>query len=1027
MKRSAVAMAPERSSPRILLALLTAMSWVGCGGGQVGGQALDAGGGGDGRDGGGGSDGMMSDGVPQPLTLVINELCADDDGFQIDEAGQTDDWIEIANTGATAVDLAGWTLDQGQETSRRHPLPALTLLPGKTLLLWADGSPEQGARHLDFKLAAKGGKVALRAPDGGVADVVAFPALATNQTFARYPDGSSNWKACRYATPGRSNGSACGPPPPAELPTLATFTPYPGPPIGAAINGPLVISEAALRPAQFIEILNAGAAPLPLADFSLRVAATGPGLLFPGVSDGIEVPWPASPAMIAPGARVVVPVAPEAVAQAAARPGFEAIVSLFQRAGGQLVQRLDVLRLPENAALALGNGATTLGGYHLCGNPTPGADDGACVPLAAREVGDRLSQILTAGDLAALAAGDTELDSLAVKVVVDMAAGDDVHFLAARRWPLHYTFIREQIYGQPALDRCDPIQAQAFDTGWREFSDREYFMVDGRRFLLATLVRHGGSGMATIEFDRSDLISAAQMRRGFMAIAARLPDAGDWSIRAQGDRQVAALKTIEGTVPIVDANAPFRGVSFQVLTPGIGYGILRFVPAAELGHARLGLDVIVVTDDVPNDVPVMGGLITEAFQTPLSHVSVLTRNRGTPDMALTGARGDARIAPLFEKLVRIEVGGGKFSLQAAEPAEAQAFWEKRRPKGPRIVPRLDPSLRGLQDLHLRSLDDLPALGGKAAQLAELLRVSSSDEACPGAIPTPQQTFGIPLVHGIEHFEASGARARLDSWRAQPGFATDAAVRAQALAEVRGLILAHPVDPALLTSIEAMARARFGSARFRLRSSSNTEDLTGFSGAGLYTSVSAALGDPDRPIDGGLRTVWASLWDDRAYDERELGNIDQDKVAMGILIHEAYDGVERANGVVVSRDVHNPIEASVVTINVQAGEASVTNPAPGVTSEELTYSWWKTPPTTTHSRSSLIAGSALKPDEIARLGCYIRAVETHFRVRLDPLHSNRWFTMESEFKFVGPQRAPILKQARPYSFGTAEIPVDCREF
>ena len=36
-------------------------------------------------------------------------------------------------------------------------------------------------------------------------------------------------------------------------------------------------------------------------------------------------------------------------------------------------------------------------------------------------------------------------------------------------------------------------------------------------------------------------------------------------------------------------------------------------------------------------------------------------------------------------------------------------------------------------------------------------------------------------------------------------------------------------------------------------------------------------------------------------------------------------------------------------------------------------------------------------------------------------------MESEFKLVGPQRALILKQARPYSFGAALIPVDCREF
>jgi hypothetical protein len=1008
------------------------MSWGGCGGTASrtsGGDAASDAGGHDVVPGDGGNgDGGVTDGPPvtQAPTLVINELCADDDGFQIDEQGQTDDWIELANQSGATINLIGWTLDQGKDDSHRHPLPGQSLAPGQTLLLWADGTPTQGARHLGFKLAAKGGKVALRAPDGTLVDLVSHPALATNQTYARFPDGAPTWLTCRYATPGKRNGAACGPPAPIDLPADVTFAPYAGPPLGEALAGPLVISEAALRPAQFIEIVNVATSAVTLADFTLRIAATAPGLAGPSASEGTVVPWPAI-TTLAPGARLVVPVGEADVAAVAARPEFEGVIGLFRNGSGQVVQRLDFVRLPPHAALALAAGGTTLGAYRLCSNPSPGADNAGCVPLATRDVGDRVSQLLTPGDLAALAAGDTELDSRAVKVIVDMAAGDDVHFLAARRWPLHYTFVRELIYQQRPLDRCDLFEAQEFEAGWREFSDREYFVTEGRRFLMATLVRHGGSGMATLEFDRSDEITAAQMRRAFLAVVARIPDATSWTIRPQGERQVAALKSIEGQVPIVDSNAPFRGVSFQALTPGIGYGILRFVPAAELGHARLGLDVIVVTDDVPNDVPVMGGLITEAFQTPLSHVSVLTRNRGTPDMALVGARGDARIAPLFEKLVRLEVGGGTFSVQAADPAEAQAFWEKRRPKGPRLVPRLDPSLRGLQNLRLHGIDDLPGLGGKAAQLAELLRVTATDAACAGPLPTPSHAFAVPLVHSIEHLEASGARAKLDSWRAKPEFATDAAVRAQALAEVRALILAHPVDPALLATIEGIAQGAFGIARFRLRSSSNTEDLTGFSGAGLYTSVSAARGDPERRIDDGLRTVWASLWDDRAYDERELGNIDQEKVAMGVLLHEAYDGVERANGVVVSRDVHNPIEGSVVTINVQAGEASVTNPAPGVTSEEMTYAWWKTPPTTTHSRSSLVPGSVLSSNEVARLGCYIRAIETHFRALLDPSHSNRWFTMESEFKFIGPQRAPILKQARPYSFGSATIPVDCREF
>jgi hypothetical protein len=1009
----------------IFVALATALSGTGCGGsgGQPSDAALD-GGDADGR----GSDGDTApeDDAPPATTLVINELCADDDGFQVDEHGQADDWVELRNQGPRPVNLAGFTLDEGG--MRRHPLPAETIAAGATLLLWTDGSPEQGARHLDFKLSAGGGRVILRAPGGAVADEVAFPALETNQAYARFPDGAGPLTACRYASPGRANGPSCAPPAAIDPPVEVTFAPYLGPAPGPAATGPLVVSELALGSSPFVEITNVSAAPVALASFTLRLAAHQPGLPWPGRDQGVLLPWP-GPAVLAPGSRRVVPLREQDVA-AVAGPAGEGVAALFS-ADGQVVQRLDFAGLPAGAALALIPGSTPAGApasrvYRLCRTPTPGAEGSPCDPLPARPLGDSVRQLLTPDDLRALGEGDTHLDSLAVKVVVDMQAGDAVHFLSARRWPLHYTFIRERIYGQPPLDRCLPAQAAAFEEGWREFSGREYFVTEGRRFLLGTLVRHGGSGMMTIEFDRGDLITAEMMRRAFFAVAARTQEPDRWAIRPQGDRQLQALRGIEGTVPLVDPGAPFRGITLQPVTPGVGYGILRFLPAAELAHSRLGADVIVVTDDVPNDVPLLGGLITEVFQTPLSHVSVLTRNRGTPNMALAGARQDERLRPWFGQLVRLEVGGGTFSLRAAGAAEAQQFWDQRRPQGPRVIPRRDLSVRGLQDLRLRSLDDLPALGAKAAQMAELLRVSSSDSMCLGPIPAPATNFAVPIVHGLEHFEQSGARRLLDDWRARPEFASDPAVRAGALAQVRAAIQAHPVDAGLVQAIEALAGPAFGARRFRLRSSSNTEDLSTFSGAGLYQSVSAALGDPERTIADGLRTVWSSLWADRAYDERELGNIDQTGVAMAVLVHEAFDGVERANGVLVSRDIHNPIEGSVETLNAQFGEASVTNPAPGISSEELTYAWWKNPAAVTNARSSLRAGPVLTAPEVSLLACYIRAIETHFRPRLDPTGANRWFAMESEFKLVGPERRPVLKQARPYSFGLATVPIDCRE-
>jgi hypothetical protein len=197
---------------------------------------------------------------------------------------------------------------------------------------------------------------------------------------------------------------------------------------------------------------------------------------------------------------------------------------------------------------------------------------------------------------------------------------------------------------------------------------------------------------------------------------------------------------------------------------------------------------------------------------------------------------------------------------------------------------------------------------------------------------------------------------------------------------------------------------------------------------LYTSVSAAADDPDPKLDvaSGLRTVWASLWTPRAYDEREQALVDHAAAAMGVLVEPAFTN-ERANGVAISRNILDPIYGDASYFNAQAGEASVTNPAPGVTSEQGTFQDGVPPAIEYTSRSSLVDGAVVSDGELQTLMCALHAIHNHFRARLDPTHANHWFAMDIEWKLVGPERQLVVKQARPYSFGRAEVPKDCREF
>jgi hypothetical protein len=337
-----------------------------------------------------------------------------------------------------------------------------------------------------------------------------------------------------------------------------------------------------------------------------------------------------------------------------------------------------------------------------------------------------------------------------------------VHLLGSQRWPLHYTFIREQIDDEPALDRCDPEQARQFDAGWYAFSQTQYWVAQGRRYLLGTLVRYA-SGLQAVEYTPGDAIDPEQMKRGFFAVMRRVPDPRAWSLRPADAHQLAFMRQIEGSVPIVSTNAPFIGVDYQPLTQAVGYGTLRFVPSAELASAEIGPHVIVVTDDVPNGIPLVGGLVTEAFQTPLAHVNVLSQARGTPNMALRGAHADPRFKPLFGKLVRLEVGAADVTLRAASADEADAFWRAHAATGEPVVPPLDDSVRGMVELPGRGLEDLPAVGAKAAQLAELYRVSERrpNQGCPpDTVPlhVPRDAFAVPVAYYLDHFAATRACA-----------------------------------------------------------------------------------------------------------------------------------------------------------------------------------------------------------------------------------------------------------------------------
>ncbi|MBP7376763.1 MAG: hypothetical protein KA956_09835, partial [Pyrinomonadaceae bacterium] len=103
----------------------------------------------------------------------------------------------------------------------------------------------------------------------------------------------------------------------------------------------------------------------------------------------------------------------------------------------------------------------------------------------------------------------------------------------------------------------------------------------------------------------------------------------------------------------------------------------------------------------------------------------------------------------------------------------------------------------------------------------------------------------------------------------------------------------------------------------VRSSSNSEDLPNFSGAGLYSSVPNVI-EEEKLIEA-VKKVWASLWKFEAYEARVRNYVSQTDVYMSALIQVGVD-MEKG-GVMITKDPFDDRNINSVYISAVCGHNS----------------------------------------------------------------------------------------------------------
>jgi len=521
---------------------------------------------------------------------------------------------------------------------------------------------------------------------------------------------------------------------------------------------------------------------------------------------------------------------------------------------------------------------------------------------------------------------------------------------------------------------------------------------------------NGVVGSYSFSYSFGDAKSFENTQRTFELLAANMPflrnnlkhfvGAGTENIH-----ESLYASDFEGSRIEVDLESEFFGdVDFIPFNQAEGFGFFRAMTLDENPGSR----DIVLYDALPNSLPRVGGIITSVVQTPLSHVNLRAIQDNVPNAYIKEPLEISAIAELLNGYIYYKVEEDSYEIREATLDEVNAWFENLRPTEPQIP------IRDLSFREILPLDDIDfsmstAFGAKCSNVATMRTFGFSD----GTIPNG---FGIPFYYYDEFMKFNNFYQQVEEMILDPIFQTDLEVRIEALKEFRKEIRASEMPQWMLDDLQEMHDSFPEGTRVRCRSSTNNEDLPGFSGAGLYTSKTQHLDEGH--ISKSIKQVFASMWNFRAYEEREFYRVDHFVAAMGILCHPNFQD-EKSNGVGVSID---PIYNSTNTfyLNTQVGESLVTNPDVNSIPEEILLYEDPNAGFVVLRESNLVEPGELVMSEeyLSQMRDHLTVIHNEFEVLYD-LVGAEGFGMDIEYKVTATDQL-VIKQARPWVSFWSEI-------
>lgn len=371
---------------------------------------------------------------------------------------------------------------------------------------------------------------------------------------------------------------------------------------------------------------------------------------------------------------------------------------------------------------------------------------------------------------------------------------------------------------------------------------------------------------------------------------------------SEQERVASQLKAFH--IPTINNNQIYQSLPYQAFNIGTAVGRLVIVPpTTKIENLTFEDDDIVLLQSSYPDISPVAGVITTQFSTPLSHVNLRAAAWGIPNAAITDAVQEFKIFDGMQVVYEVTEAG--YKLRLAKEAEVIQHNISKSAKTIIVMPPADLTTTLLLPLNRINAEDANKYGAKTSNLGEMVQRDTSLNIPDG--------FGIPFSYYLAHIKQNLIDQLIYKILNDPKFLKDTSWRRTHLNTIRLAIANAPLSANAFNKIQTKWQKQLAGSGVFVRSSTNAEDLNGFSGAGLYDTVPNVK--DTKALEAAIKQVWASVWNLRAVEERTHFGIPHEQVYPAVLIQSAVNA--EAAGVLLTTDIWGH-QGNTFTINAKWG-------------------------------------------------------------------------------------------------------------